>query len=145
MRSAFPALRHYGGRQLFAGPIRTVRTFEDNGLVRQLVSGPGEGAVLVVDGGGSLRTALSGDVVAGLAAQNGWAALVLWGAVRDVAALRNLELAILALGSNPWTSGKAGTGEVDVPLRMGNVTFTPGGWVYGDEDGLLVAETKLPG
>jgi regulator of ribonuclease activity A len=143
IRSCEIQFRQFGGRLGFQGRIRTIRTYEDNALVKQMLSTPGAGQVLVVDGGGSLRTALVGDVVAGLGVANGWAGLVLWGAVRDVAALRQLEIGIKALGSNPWTSGKTGKGFVDVPLHFGNVAFTPGAWLYSDEDGLLVADSEL--
>ncbi|HVA38192.1 MAG TPA: ribonuclease E activity regulator RraA [Candidatus Dormibacteraeota bacterium] len=135
--------RHFGRRARFSGPIQTVRVFEDNVLVKRVLSTPGEGSVLVVDGGGSLRSALVGDVMAGLAVENGWAGLVVWGAVRDVAALERLEIGIKALGSNPWTSMKVGAGVVGVTLRFGNATFAPGHWLYADEDGVLVADGEL--
>jgi regulator of ribonuclease activity A len=135
--------RQLGGRTSFSGAIRTIKTWEDNALVRRVLSEPGGGQVLVVDGGGSLRTALVGDKIAALAVSNGWAGLVLFGAVRDVAALKQMELGIKALGSNPWTSSKHGFGSIDVPLRFGNATFVPKQWVYSDEDGLLVAVDQL--
>lgn len=118
--------------------MRTVRCADDNVLVRGLLEEPGEGRVLVVDGGGSLHTALVGDIVAGLAVANGWAGLVLNAAVRDVAALARLPLGICALGSNPRKSAKTGAGEVDVPVRFGGVTFTPGDVLLADEDGILL-------
>lgn len=131
-------LRQFGGARTFEGRISTVRCHEDNVLVRQQVSGPGESRVLVVDGGGSLRVALLGDVLAGLALENGWAGVVLHGAVRDVAALRELDLGIKAAGSNPRRSAKAGGGEVDVPVAFGGVTFRPGAMLFSDEDGVVV-------
>jgi regulator of ribonuclease activity A len=134
----------YGNRTQFAGPIRTITTHEDNALIKQLANEPGNGHVLVVDGGGSLRTALVGDKIAGSAAANGWAGLVLFGAVRDATALRTLEIGIKALGTNPWTSAKAGTGTIDIPAVIGGTTFTPGAWLYSDEDGILVADGELP-
>jgi regulator of ribonuclease activity A len=130
--------RQYGGRSRFHGRIRTVRCFQDNVLVKQVLSGPGGGAVLVVDGDGSLHTALVGDLIAGLARDNGWAGLVVNGAVRDVAALRELDIGIKALGSNPRKSAKEGTGAVDVPVAFGGVTFRPGRHLYSDEDGVVV-------
>jgi regulator of ribonuclease activity A len=135
--------RQFGGRLKFSGPVRTIKTHEDNALIKQTLSTPGNGAVLVVDGGGSLRTALVGDVIAGLAVSNGWAGLILWGAVRDSAALATLPLGIKALGTNPWTSRKDGAGQLDAPLSFGDVTFAPGKWVYSDEDGIIVADGKL--
>jgi regulator of ribonuclease activity A len=131
-------LRQYGGRAQFHGPIRTVRCHEDNALVKSVLSTPGDGAVLVVDGGGSLHTALVGDIIATLAVDNGWSGIVLHGAVRDVAALRTLHLGIKALGSNPRKSGKTGAGEADVVVSFGGVEFTPGQSLYSDDDGVVV-------
>ena len=131
-------LRQFGGVSSFEGPIATVRCFEDNLLVKQRAGEPGEGRVLVVDAGGSLRRALVGDMVAGAAQENGWAGLVIWGCVRDVAALRQLPLGIKALGSNPRPSAKDGAGEVDVPVTFGGVTFRPGAMLYSDDDGIAV-------
>ncbi len=136
--------RQFGKRTSFGGPIRTLATLEDNALLKQLVSGPGNGAVLVVDGAGSLRTALVGDKIAGIAAANGWAGLVLNGAVRDTVMLATIDIGIKALGSNPWTSAKAGTGSVDMPLRFGGATFAPGAWLYSDDDGIIIATAELP-
>lgn len=131
-------LRQFGGIPSFAGTIATVRCFEDNVLLKERVSEPGGGRVLVVDGGGSLRRALIGDVVAGTAHDNGWAGIIVWGCVRDTAALRELPLGIKALGSNPRPSSKAGGGEVDVPVTFGGVTFRPGAMLYSDDDGIAV-------
>jgi regulator of ribonuclease activity A len=131
-------LRQFGGRRRFHGPIRTVACFEDNALVRQVLSEPGDGAVLVVDGGGSLHTALVGDLIAGLAQANGWAGLVVHGAVRDTEALGGLAIGIKALGSNPRKTAKLAAGRVDVPVHFGGVSFHPGGHLYSDEDGVVV-------
>ena len=135
--------RQYGRRRNFYGPVRTIKTLEDNALIKQTLGLPGHGAVLVVDGGGSLRTALMGDMIAGDALKNGWAGVIVRGAVRDVDALGQLELGIKALGSNPRKSAKAGTGSVDVPVSFGGVNFTPGSWVYSDEDGLVVSAQQI--
>lgn len=132
--------RQFGAIGLFSGPVSTVRCHEDNVLVRQQVSEPGGGRVLVVDGGGSLRVALLGDMIAGLAAANGWAGLVVNGGVRDVAVLRHLPLGIKALGSNPRPSGKSGAGEIDVPVEFGGVTFRPGAVLTSDDDGIVVLD-----
>lgn len=132
-------LRSYGGRAWFCGPIVTVRCLRDNVLVDQLLETPGDGRVLVVDGDGALDTALMGDRIAGNAADHGWSGVVIHGAVRDVAALRELDLGVRALGSNPRKSGKTGAGEVDVPVTFGGATFTPGAMLWADEDGILVA------
>ena len=131
-------LLRFGGRAAFEGPVSTVRCFEDNVVLKRRVSEPGEGRVLVVDGGGSRRVALMGDMVAGLAAENGWAGLVINGCVRDAVSLADLELGIAALGTNPRPSGKAGGGEVDVPVTFGGVTFRPGDHLASDADGVVV-------
>ena len=136
-------LRSYGGRSAFSGRIRTVRCREDNALLKSVLSTPGAGQVLVIDGGGSLRSALMGDLIAGLGLKNGWAGAVIHGAVRDVVALGALEFGVKALGSNPRKSAKTGAGEKDVPVTFGGVTFGPGHWLYSDEDGILVAAEPL--
>ncbi|WP_433314445.1 ribonuclease E activity regulator RraA [Micromonospora chersina] len=131
-------LRQFGGVRAFAGPAVTVRCFQDNALVKSIVAEPGEGRVLVVDGGGSLHTALMGDLIAGTAAENGWAGVVINGAVRDVVALGALPIGIKALGTNPRKSAKTGAGERDVPVSFGNCVFTPGAEVHSDDDGVVV-------
>ncbi|QIM16008.1 RraA family protein [Leucobacter insecticola] len=127
-----------GGMSGFTGPVRTVRCFQDNALLKSLLSSPGDGAVLVIDGGGSLETALVGDVIAALAVDNGWSGLLVNGAVRDRIALGTLPLGVKALGSNPAKSTKTGAGEVDVPVEIGGVRFVPGARVWCDDDGVLV-------
>lgn len=138
VRSCDLQFRQFGGRSEFAGPIATVRCFEDNALVKSVLSEPGEGRVLVVDGGGSLHTALVGDVIADLARSNGWAGLIVAGAVRDVATLRTLDIGIKALGSNPRKSAKAASGERDIVPHLGGVDFRPGDVAFSDEDGIVV-------
>ena len=135
--------RQYGGVAAFHGEVVTVKCFEDNVLVRRALSEDGSGKVLVVDGGGSLRAALVGDVIAGLAFENGWSGILLNGAVRDVAALVGLGIGIKALGSVPRKSAKAGAGEVQVPVGFGDARFVPGTWVYCDEDGVVVSIGRL--
>jgi regulator of ribonuclease activity A len=130
--------RQFGGVGSFEGEIATVRCFEDNVLVKQRIAEPGAGRVLVIDAGGSSRVALVGDSVASLARENGWAGLILHGCVRDSAALRELAIGIKALGTHPKASGKAGDGEIDVPVTFGDVTFTPGARVASDDDGIVV-------
>jgi regulator of ribonuclease activity A len=131
-------LRQFGRVRSFSGPIATVRCLEDNVLLRRRVEEPGGGHVLVVDGGGSYRCALLGDTIAGIAVANGWAGLVLNACVRDVAALAELPIGIKALGSNPRPSGKAGAGEVDVPVTFGGAVFSPGAVLHADDDGVIV-------
>ena len=129
--------RSFGARS-FSGPVATVRCLEDNVLVRRRSTEPGEGRVLVVDGGGSMECALLGDNIASLAQGAGWAGIVLNGCVRDTVALDELGLGVKALGSNPRPSRKEGAGETDVPVTFGGVTFTPGAPLYADEDGVIV-------
>jgi regulator of ribonuclease activity A len=143
LRSCELQLRQFGARKYFAGPIRTLEVHEDNALVRTMVQTPGAGAVLVIDGKGSLRRALVGDVLAGLARDNGWSGLVINGAIRDVEALAVLELGVKALGSNPMKSAKSGAGRVDTPVTFGGVTFRPGEFLYSDDDGILVSKQQL--
>lgn len=131
-------LRSFGGRTRFEGRAVTVRCRDDNAPVRAAVAEPGRGRVLVVDGGGSLATALVGDVLAGRAAANGWAGVVVHGAVRDVVALGGLDIGVLALGTTPRRGADAGPGERDVDLAIGGVVVRPGAMVHADEDGLLV-------
>jgi regulator of ribonuclease activity A len=145
VRSCDVQFRQYGGRTQFAGPISTVRCLQDNALLKSVLSTPGEGGVLVVDGEGSLHTALVGDVIAELARSTGWAGLVVHGAVRDAAALRDLDLGIKALGTNPRKSSKTGAGERDVTLSFGGVTFVPGDIAYSDDDGIVVVAAAAIG
>lgn len=127
-----------GGRRAFDGPIRTVRCHRDNALVKSVLATPGDGAVLVIDGGGSLESALVGDLIAASAVAHGWAGLIVHGAIRDREALSALPLGVKALGSNPRKSAKDAVGEVDVPVTIAGVLFTPGRHVWADADGVLV-------
>lgn len=138
VRSCDVQFRQFGGHTQFAGPISTVRCFQDNALLKSVLSQPNEGGVLVVDGGGSLHTALVGDLIAELARSNGWAGLIINGAVRDAAALRGLDIGIKALGTNPRKSTKTGDGERDIEVTLGGVTFLPGEIAYSDDDGIVV-------
>jgi regulator of ribonuclease activity A len=131
-------LRQFGGHTRFHGRIVTVRCHEDNALLKSVLSEPGEGRVLVVDGGGSLHRALMGDVIAGIARESGWAGVVIHGAVRDVAVLRTVEIGIKALGANPRKSTKTGAGERDVPVAFGGCEFAPGALLHSDDDGIVV-------
>ena len=130
--------RRFGGKRSFSGAIATVRCFEDNVLLRAQVSEPGDGRVLVVDGGGSFACALLGDNIAGIAVANGWAGIVVNGCVRDVLALAELPIGIKALGTNPRPSGKDGDGEVGIPVTFGGVEFAPGAMLHADDDGVIV-------
>jgi regulator of ribonuclease activity A len=138
VRSCDLQLRQFGGRPEFAGRITTLRCFQDNALVKSVLSEPGDGGVLVVDGDGSMHTALVGDLIAALGRDNGWSGLIINGAVRDASTLRTLDIGIKALGTNPRKSTKTGAGERDVPVEFGGVTFTPGEIAYSDDDGIVV-------
>jgi len=133
-----PVFQSYGGATRFSGPIHTVRCFEDNAGVREALQSPGEGRVLVVDGGASLRRALVGGNLGIAAVQNGWAGVVVNGAVRDVADLRTLSLGVLALALMPWPASKQNQGERGIPVQVQGVWVRPGEWLYADEDGVVV-------
>lgn len=133
----------FGGRQLFAGRIRTVVTMEDTKLVQTLFREPGDGAVAVIDSGGSLRTAMLGDINAEILAKNNWAGIIINGAVRDAERLSASDIGIKALGVTPVRSSKTGIGAIDIPAAFGNVLFVPGHCVYCDLDGVIVSENPL--
>ncbi len=138
-----PLFRSYGGHQRFCGPVATVRVYEDNVLVKQAIESVPTGSVLVVDGGGSTRCALLGDNLAAVAVSRGLAGFIIYGCVRDAAELAGMQVGIYALASNPRKSSKQGKGERDVTVWFGGVEWTPGAWVYADEDGILVASKSL--
>jgi regulator of ribonuclease activity A len=131
-------LRDYGGRIAFHGPVSTIRALEDNSRVREAVAEPGEGRVLVIDGGGSTRRSMLGDNLAALATKNGWAGVVVHGVIRDTEAIGRLALGVKALGTCPRKTDKLGQGLRDVPLQFGGVCVAPGDWLYADEDGVVV-------
>ena len=135
--------RDFGGRKSFFGRIRTVKCFHDNVLFRQLLNEPGAGGVIVVDGEGSTARALMGDMLAARAHDNGWAGVVINGAIRDSAEIADIDIGVKALGVNPAKSDKNGEGEVDVELHIGGICFRPGEWVYCDEDGILVSPDRI--
>ncbi|MEP6640174.1 MAG: ribonuclease E activity regulator RraA [Chloroflexota bacterium] len=141
LESCETQFRQFGGARSFSGRIRTVECFEDNVLLRRVLSEPGDGQVLVVDGGASYRTALMGDLVAKSAVANGWVGVVINGCVRDVVEIGRLPLGIKALGSNPRRSNKAEVGRIDVPVTFGGATFIPGATLVSDEDGIVVTQS----
>lgn len=138
-----PIFANFGGLDAFFGPMRTIKCFEDNSLVKQAVAEQGDGAVLVVDAGGSSRCAMLGDMLAEQAVANGWAGVVMYGCVRDVDILANLDLGIQALGSHPRRSEKHGEGQRDIPVTFAGVTFNPGQWLYADNNGIVLADREL--
>lgn len=135
--------RSFGKTAAFHGPIRTLSVLDDNALVRQALERPGQGAVLVVNGGGSLKRALVGDNLAQLAIDNGWAGLVIHGAVRDSGALALMDVGVKALATIPPRADRDGLGEIDIPTSFGGVIFTPGDWLYADADGVIVSAERL--
>jgi regulator of ribonuclease activity A len=143
VRVAEPLFRDWGGSMAFAGPVETLRVFEDNALVRRVLESPGRGRVLVVDGGGSLRSALVGGNLAALALQNGWAGILVNGCIRDSDEIRTLPLGVKALHSVPRKSAKTGGGDQGVPVTFAGVTFARGCHLYADRDGVVVADRDL--
>lgn len=138
-----PDFADFGGRDRFFGQVATLATFEDNTKLRAALETDGAGRVLVVDGGASMRCALLGGNLAALAAQNGWAGVVINGCVRDVAELAAADVGIKALAAHPKKSRKRDAGEMNVPLNIGGVAIAPDDWLYADEDGVLVADRAL--
>ncbi len=139
-----PIFRAYGARASFAGEVVTVRCFEDNSRVKELAAEAGKGRVMVVDGGGSLRRALLGDLIAANMVENGWQGIVINGCVRDVEALNELDLGIRALASIPLKTERRGRGEIAVMLRIADAEVRPGDWLYADRTGIVVSAERLP-
>lgn len=137
------SLRDFGGNTAFSGPVETIKTFEDNSLVRKCVGEAGNGRVLVVDGGASMRRALLGDQLAEKAVHNGWSGLVIYGCIRDAAAIAQMPLGVKALGTNPLKTVKRDFGDLGVPVRFGGIEFRPGQFLYADTDGVIVSEEPL--
>ena len=140
---ALPMFRDYGRKTKFSGPISTLKVHEDNALVRSALEEPGEGRVLVVDGGGSLNCARVGDMLAGIALENTWQGIIVYGCIRDSAMILGMDIGIKALNTNPRKSVKNGIGDRDIPVEFASVKFAPGAYVYADEEGVLVANAKL--
>ncbi len=138
-----PLFRDFGGRLRFHGPVTTLKVHEDNSLVREVLGQSGEGRVLVIDGGGSLRCALLGDNLARMAAANGWAGVVVNGCIRDAVEIGKLPLGAKALATHPAKSVKRGEGQADLELCFADTSFVPGAWLYADEDGMVVASGEL--
>lgn len=138
-----PMLNSYGGRQAFHGRIATLKLYEDNSLVRNTLATPGEGRVLVVDGGGSLRCALVGDQLAALAVKNNWAGILVYGCIRDSRAIGEMDVGVMALDTHPLKTIKKNTGETDLRVSFGGISFAPEHYLYADEDGVLVSPIEL--
>lgn len=142
LQVAEPIFRHFGGKSAFAGQIATLKVHEDNKLVRSELEKNGTGKVLVIDGGGSLRTALVGGNIGKLAAENHWEGLIVYGCIRDSLEIAEAPIGVLALATNPVKPKKNGFGEIGIPLRFAGVVFRPGEYVYADEDGVVISKEK---
>lgn len=138
-----PMFNNFGGKDNFGGQIVTVKCHEDNSKVKELVDTDGTGKVMVVDGGGSLRHALLGDMLADKAVSNGWEGLIIYGCIRDVDVIMQTDLGVQALATNPLKTDKRGLGDVDVPVKFGGVVFNPGEYVYADNNGIIVSPSEL--
>ena len=143
LRIVAPMFRDYGRVKVFAGPVSTVKVFEDNSLVRAELEQPGDGRVLVVDGGASMRCALVGDNLAALGHDNGWAGIIVYGCIRDVALMSAIDIGVKALATNPRKSMKRGEGQRGVAVRFADVLIEPGDYLYADEDGVVIAPSEL--
>lgn len=138
-----PMFSNYGGCSSFGGAISTIKCFEDNGLISEVLSEDGTGKVLLIDGGGSLRRALVDGAIAETAATNNWEGIIVYGSVRDVDALEELDLGIQAIASIPVGADSNNIGEVDIPVNFGGVTFLPGDHIYADNTGVILSPEAL--
>lgn len=138
-----PVFRHFGQNEKFAGPVTTLKVFEDNALVRATLETPGHGSVLVIDGGGSLRRALVGGQLALLAQDNGWAGIIVDGCVRDSEEINSCLVGVRARATHPQKPAKRGAGERNIRVTIAGVPVTPGDWIYADADGVVVAQQKV--
>ena len=135
--------KSYGERKSFGGQVVTVKCFEDNSRVKELLATDGTNKVLVVDGGASMRCALMGDMITESAVKNHWNGVVIYGCVRDVDAIAELDLGVHALAAIPQKSQRKGIGEVDLTLYFGGVTINSGDYLYADNNGIVIAKEKL--
>ncbi|KAL5566727.1 hypothetical protein UlMin_029891 [Ulmus minor] len=143
LRALQPVFQIYGRRQVFSGPIVTLKVFEDNVLVRELLEEKGNGRVLVVDGGGSLRCAILGGNPVVQAQNNGWAGIVVNGCIRDVDEINGCDIGVRALASHPMKANKKRTGEKYVPISIAGTRIRDGEWLYADTDGILISPTEV--
>ena len=138
-----PMFSNFGGRASFAGQVTTLKCFEDNALIRSVLEQDGLGRVLLIDGGGSLRKALIDVEIALLAEDNEWEGIVVYGCVREVDELEDMNLGIQALASIPVGASQESIGEVDVPVNFGSVTFLPEDYLYADNTGIILSAEPL--
>ena len=140
---AQPLFQDYGKNISFSGQISTVKCFEDNSLVRKQLEQAGNGRVLVVDGGGSTRCAMVGDILAQMGADNGWNGIIVYGCIRDSGVIATIQIGVKAIGTLPLKSVKKGEGDIDVSVHFADVDFIPGDYLYADEDGIIISKTPL--
>jgi len=143
VRVVEPVFNNYGGKKSFGGEIVTVKCFEDNSVVKETAATDGSGKVMVVDGGGSLRRSLLGDMVAGNALKNGWEGFIIFGCIRDVDIIEKLQIGVKALNTIPLKTKKKGVGDKNIEVKFGSVTFQPGEYVYADNNGIIVSSKQL--
>jgi len=143
VRVVEPIFKNYGGKSSFGGQIVTIKCHEDNSVVKVTAGTAGNGKIIVVDGGGSLRRALLGDLIAENAVQNGWEGFIIYGCIRDVDAISTMNLGVKALNTNPLKTDKKGVGDLNIPVSFGGVTFNPGEYVYADSNGIIVSSKPL--
>ncbi len=143
VRVVEPIFKNYGGKSSFGGQIVTIKCHEDNSVVKETAGTAGNGKIIVVDGGGSLRRALLGDLIAENAVQNGWEGFIIYGCIRDVDAISTMNLGVKALNTNPLKTEKKGIGDLNIPVSFGGVTFKPGEYVYADSNGIIVSSKPL--
>ncbi|WP_396589394.1 ribonuclease E activity regulator RraA [Bermanella sp. R86510] len=138
-----PMFSNYGAKESFGGEVVTIKCHEDNSLVKENVAKPGQGKVMVVDGGGSLRNALLGDMLAEKAAENGWEGIIIYGCIRDVDVIMETNLGVQALATHPRKTEKKGIGEMNIPVKFAGVEIKPGQFVYADNNGIIVSDKAL--
>jgi len=138
-----PMFMNFGGKERFYGEVVTIKAFEDNSLVREQVALDGTGKVLVVDGGASLRRAMLGDMLAEKAAKNGWQGIIIYGCIRDVNAIAEIDLGVQSLATHPMKTDKRGLGDLNVPVTFGGTTIKPGDYLYADNNGVLISDKEL--
>jgi len=143
VRVVEPIFKNYGGKSSFGGQIVTIKCHEDNSVVKETAGTAGNGKIIVVDGGGSLRRALLGDLIAENAVQNGWEGFIIYGCIRDVDTISTMNLGVKALNTNPLKTEKKGIGDLNIPVSFGGVTFKPGEYVYADSNGIIVSSKPL--
>ena len=143
VRVVEPMFLNLGGIESFGGEIVTIKCFEDNSIVKETANSSGNGKVMVVDGGGSMRRALCGDLVAESAMKNGWLGLIIYGCIRDVDEISEMDIGMQALGAYPVKTDKKGIGDLNIPVTFGGVTFNPGEYIYADNNGVIVSSQSL--